>query len=68
MISSNSCNGFVQTGLTGASCDGIAIKTAADEITVTFTGINGADVVLTFTDFDNPFTTTAWPGFGYEVK
>jgi len=25
-------------------------------------------VSLTFSDFDNPFTTTAWPGFEFEVN
>lgn len=68
MISANSCGSFASTGLTTATCDDISFETAGDEITVTFTtGEGEIDVTLEFTDFDNPFTTTAWPGFGYEV-
>ena len=69
MISSNSCTDFDFSGLTTATCDDISFKTAGDEITVTFTASEGdIDVSLEFSDFDNPFTTTAWPGFGYEVR
>ena len=69
MISSSSCTDFAFSGLLTADCDDIDIKTGGDEITILFTATEGTNTVtLTFTDFDNPFTTTAWEGFSYEVN
>jgi hypothetical protein len=69
MISANSCNSFAFNGLTTASCDTIDIGSSSDEIEIIFTSSEGELTVdFDITDFDNPYSTTAHSGFGYEVQ
>lgn len=68
MISSLSCAGFAYSGLDGAACVDVAKGTADDSIEITFTAQEGAlDFEFQISDFDNPYTTSSWEGFGLEV-
>lgn len=67
-INSGSCSGFTATVIT-AFCKEVVIDTSFDEVTISFTATEGTrSPVLTFSDFDNPYTTSEFSGFAYDVK
>lgn len=68
MIDNSSCNSFIHDGFIEADCIDVSLSTSQDTVEITFRAKEGIiNFDFQISNFDNPYTTSAWGDFGIEI-